>query len=140
MRHIKIECGDEVYHFYTTSDVMAPDGPKLVLESKYGNVGQYTYRIDPPHNPENGQTHVHFMEKGNEIFALNMDGSAHDGWHGVRIKNKILDALPKIMPGITLPKNGIIECVYKSCGTAEEVVLYEAYRNEILLENATRFL
>lgn len=138
MRHIKIEYGDEVYHFYTLSDEAAPNGLKPLLESKYGNIGQYTYRIDPPHNPQNGQKHIHFMDKGGEIFALNMDGSAHDGWHGVHIKNKILDALPEIMPGVTLPKDGFIESVYKSCGSDEEIILFEAYRNEITIEKAAR--
>lgn len=128
MRHIIIECEGEIYHFYTSSDETAIGAPKPLTESKHGNVGQYTYRIDSPHDSVNGQHHVHFMQKGKDLFALNKDGSAHDGCHGVRINNKILDALPKIMPGITVPKDGIIESHYKKCDSEEEIILFGEFR------------
>lgn len=135
MRHIKIEYEGVVYHFYTPSDESAPHGIKPLFESKFGNVGQYTYRIDPPHNSENGQKHIHFMDKSGEIFALNKDGSAHDGWHGVQIPNKVLAELPNIMPGLTIPKNGLIECVLKTCDSEEETILYGEFLKEAKTEN-----
>lgn len=100
---------DYVLHIYTANSVLK----KNLLESKYGNVGQYSYRIDPAHNNANGQKHLHGYLKGNEIFAINLDGSAHDGYHQTQIPQKFVDALPKIFKGVNVPKNGLIECVQK---------------------------
>lgn len=83
---------------------------KTLLESKCGKVGQYTYRIDGAHS-EVGLPHIHILLKGKELFALNVDGSAHDGSHNVRIPNVIKDALPNIFPLCKIPENGIIECM-----------------------------
>ena len=75
------------------------------------------------------------MDKSGEIFALNKDGSAHDGWHGVQIPNKVLAELPNIMPGLTIPKNGLIECVLKTCDSEEETILYGEFLKEAKTEN-----
>lgn len=58
-----------------------------------------------------GKPHVHILLKGKELFALNINGTAHDGSHGVRIPNIIKDALPEIFPSCEIPENGMIECM-----------------------------
>lgn len=83
---------------------------KTLLESKCGKIGQYTYRLDGAHSKV-GLPHIHVLLKGKELFALNVDGSAHDGSHGVRIPNVIKDVIPRIFPSCKIPENGIIECM-----------------------------
>lgn len=100
-----------IFSSESTCTVFATDSfDKTLLESKCGKIGQYTYRIDGAHS-EVGFPHIHVLLKGNELFALNIDGSAHDGSHGVRIPNVIKDALPKIFPSCKIPENGMIECM-----------------------------
>lgn len=107
MHVINLVSDDYILHIYTSNSVLK----KNLLESKFGNIGQYSYRIDPPHNNTNGQRHLHGYLKGNEIFAINIDGSAHDGCHQTTIPQKFLDELPKIFKGVKIPENGLIESV-----------------------------
>ncbi len=51
---------------------------KILSESKYYKFKQYSARCDSPHS-NNGQKHLHFYVRGNQLFALNKDGTAHDG-------------------------------------------------------------
>jgi hypothetical protein len=72
-------------------------------------VGTYTFDIHKPHNPT-GEYHIHLRDKGNEILSMNkVSGTAHDGYHGVRIPNKAFDALKKKLPDWNWPSNQILE-------------------------------
>jgi hypothetical protein len=71
-------------------------------------VGNYTIDHHQPHN-STGDYHIHLSEKGNEILAINKNGSAHDGYHGIRIPNKPFKALIKKYPDWNLPENQLIE-------------------------------
>lgn len=72
-------------------------------------VGTYTYDIHQPHNPT-GEYHIHLRDKGNEILSMNkVSGTAHDGYHGVRIPNKAFNALKKKFPDWNWPPNQILE-------------------------------
>lgn len=91
----------EVDHKMTTS----------LREARHRGVplcGPYSYRKDQPHSPM-GQYHLHVYRKGNELFALNFDGTAHDQNHGVTIPNKVADALRQRFPDLILPANNLIE-------------------------------
>jgi hypothetical protein len=70
--------------------------------------GPYLAYLDSPHIPQ-GQKHIHVYHKNNQIFALNIDGSAHDKSHGVKIPGKVGKALSDILPGFKLPNDNIIE-------------------------------
>ena len=63
------------------------------------NYGQY--------NPD--KDHLHVYQKGNELFAINKDGTAHDNSHKVRIPNKIADLIRANYPDFNLPTDNIIE-------------------------------
>jgi hypothetical protein len=63
----------------------------------------HTAKIQP------GEDHLHVYKKGNQIFAINQSGSAHDRSHGVRIPNRVATAIRHDYPNIKLPPNNIIE-------------------------------
>ncbi len=91
--------------FYHKSDSM------FVNESKQrGNhlIGNYSYLKHPPHTTP-GEYHLHVYDGNNQIFAINKNGTAHDGYHGVRIPNKVYNALKQIYIDWTFPENKIIE-------------------------------
>ena len=86
----------------------------LVIEAKvYFNtipgVKHYTYRIDPQLG-EGGpgrQRHIHLYKNGEEQFAMNVDATAHDGYHQVRIPDDVVPFLQS--KGFQIPANNIIE-------------------------------
>jgi hypothetical protein len=59
--------------------------------------------------PEPGKEHIHVYARGNDIFALNKDGTAHDKSHGVTIPNRVADAIRTHFPNFSLPPNNFIE-------------------------------
>ena len=86
----------------------------LILElkeigTKIPGVKHYTYRIDPQQG-EGGpgrQRHIHIFYDGELLFAMNLDGTAHDGYHQVKIPDDIVPLLKG--KGFTLPNDNIIE-------------------------------
>lgn len=90
------------------------DSKGLILEKKevfysIPGVKHYTYRIDkqqgvggPGH-----QRHIHIFYDGKELFAMNADSTAHDGYHQVRIPEEIVPFLKQ--HGFPVPDNHIIE-------------------------------
>lgn len=71
---------------------------------------RYSFRKDNPRGtpgPGN-QTHIHiYAPNKDELFAINIDGSAHDGCHGAKIPKEIAKFLTD--KGFKVPKNHIIE-------------------------------
>ena len=77
---------------------------------------KYMARIDPPRGiPSPGNLkHVHLYNRGQELFAMNVDGSAHDGYHKYVIPNnpKLMDFLRQ--KGFIIPKDNLIEMSFPS--------------------------
>ena len=77
---------------------------------------KYLARIDPPRGiPSPGNLkHVHLYNRGRELFAMNVDGSAHDGYHNYVIPNnpRLMDFLRQ--KGFIIPKDNIIEISFPS--------------------------
>lgn len=72
----------------------------------------YTYRIDKPRGiPGPGNLkHIHLYAKDKkQVFAMNLDGSAHDGYHQVEITKEIASFLRN--KGFTVPANNLIEWI-----------------------------
>lgn len=85
----------------------------LLLEAKHkGNplIGSYSYFQHQRHTPD-GDYHLHIYDGDNEIFAINKGGSAHDGYHGVRIPNKVYKELMKRYKNWKFPPDQIVETV-----------------------------
>lgn len=67
------------------------------------------YRKDVRSGRPGDLTHVHVRSKGNELFAINIDGSGHDRSKGseFHLTKDMIDWLKSL--GFTPPANGIIE-------------------------------
>lgn len=86
----------------------------LILElkdvyDKIPGIKHYTYRVDPQLG-EGGpgrQRHIHMYYDGDEVWAMNVDGSAHDGYHQAKIDPVLNSFLTK--KGFLIPANNIIE-------------------------------
>ena len=74
-------------------------------------IKKYGYRIDIPYGEQRpgNQKHMHIYVKQNELFAINADGTAHDGYHNVKIPDDIVPFMQS--KGIAVPPNNIIECL-----------------------------
>lgn len=59
--------------------------------------------------PSPGKEHIHVYAKNYHLFALNIDGTAHDNSHGIQIPNKVADAIRTNFPSFILPSNNLIE-------------------------------
>ena len=81
---------------------------KTVFNSVPG-VKHYTYRIDPQlgDGGPGRQRHIHIYYNGKELFAMNADSTAHDGYHQVKIPDDIAPFMRQ--KGFPLPTNNIIE-------------------------------
>ena len=73
---------------------------------------KYSYRIDRPFGEQKPGNikHIHILVKGKDMFAMNADGTGHDGCHNVQIPQDVSDFMTKI--GFQVPSNGIIEFYY----------------------------
>lgn len=120
VEYLKEEMDKSIYIdtlYVDSSLAIEPEKQNFIIEAKTFQVGKtkYWYRIDKPFGePKPGkQEHMHgFIRKKKnyqDIFAVNKDGSAHDGWHNTSIPtdfNPILNA-----NGFRIPKGNLIEMV-----------------------------
>lgn len=69
----------------------------------------YTYRKDKPNGiPSPGNLyHWHVYLRGQECFAVNIDGTGHDGYHNVKLKSEVADFLRSM--GVNIKASNIIE-------------------------------
>lgn len=77
----------------------------------------YFQRMDPSRGePGPGNLrHIHIYRKGRHLFAMNLDGTAHDGCHHVKIDPKLHNFLKS--KGFIIPPNGLIEILIPRRGT-----------------------
>ena len=116
MTHLVLTVGRQMMHLHVDyplavallTEAKAED---VLLEAIEKPVGKgYTLRKDSPHDAATGQYHAHGRDrKGRELFAVNLNGSAHDGYHQTRIPKIFIAPLKKL--GFTVPTDGMIECI-----------------------------
>lgn len=94
-------------HIHTEDDFLVETNSVLLEHTNIFRKG-YSIREDPPHTSKSLR-HVHIMKKRNQFAALNLDGTAHDGYHNVRLPNYICQVLTQFYPDFKVPENGIIE-------------------------------
>ena len=103
--------------YYTIDSIIVPADyyvkpealKNLVLEYKtYKNVPgtTKTYRIDPANTNTRTQKHIHVFFDGKQIYAMNIDGTPHDG-SKYRLSKADLRFLKDL--GFKTPDNGILE-------------------------------
>jgi hypothetical protein len=107
MTELKFQDGDITVHVYS-DDVEAVFALDEAQRRGIALAGPYSALYHNAHITP-GEDHIHVYMKNNELFALNVSGTAHDRSHGVRIPNRVVKAIQKHFPNVTLPKDNIIE-------------------------------
>lgn len=104
---------DVTYTIHVSSD--DPKGSSAIIEAQQRGKplrGPYSAQQHAGHTAA-GQEHLHVYLKQNQIFSLNKDGTAHDKSHGVRIPNRVADAIRELFPDFDLPEDNLIETIAK---------------------------
>ena len=70
--------------------------------------GQYSAQLHGLRTPV-GQPRLHVYARNNQLFALNIDGSAHDDSHRTLIPNTVADAIRQHFPAFNVPRDNYIE-------------------------------
>lgn len=68
-----------------------------------------TYRIDKGDGYPGHQTHIHVYSRSGQLYAMNIDGTSHDG-SKARLSKKDQKTLTDL--GFQVPKDGILEWIY----------------------------
>lgn len=84
--------------------------------------GAYSLQFHKAHSPV-GMDHLHGYERNNQLFALNIDGSAHDQSHRIRLPHKLAKAIRQQFPDFKLPKDNVIEWAPKAVQVIAKQVL-----------------
>jgi len=85
--------------------------------------GKYAAQYHTAHTPQ-GQEHIHVYAKNNQLFALNIDGSAHDASHQTQIPRRVADAIRAKFPAFNLPNDNFIESAdHRASGIALKLIL-----------------
>ena len=105
-----------------------------MLEAKFKGtplVGTYSVIKHQPHTNQ-GEYHLHVYDGKDQIFAINKSGKGHDGYHGVRIPNKVYQALIQKYNGWAFRPDQIIESVYHTyiCRPISDLI-YSEILNEM---------
>jgi hypothetical protein len=58
--------------------------------------------------------HIQVYARNNQIFAINKDGTAHDGYHKVKIPGRVADELRSRYPDWSIPMDNLIEAVSRA--------------------------
>ncbi|MCQ2959631.1 MAG: hypothetical protein MJ198_05510 [Bacteroidales bacterium] len=66
-------------------------------------------RYDHGNTNTKTQDHFHVYLKGNQIYAINRDGSSHDGTYNRKLNKKEIKFFTQY--GFSIPDNGILECI-----------------------------
>lgn len=96
-------------HIVVAHDAM-PQNELDEARSKYVDLGKrYRGRIDGPHDPKTGQVHIHVYAGKTQIFAMNVDGTAHDRSHDYQIPSVVAKEMARTLQQFRLPPNNYIE-------------------------------
>ena len=106
-----------VFHYFSEDDDVAVSHLRYLVESgrSYDMGKGRAVLFHRAHIPQT-QDHLHFLQKGNKLYALNRDGTAHDASHGKQMHGWAMDAV-KQFPGFQLPPRGLIESQFDDAET-----------------------
>jgi len=108
IQKVLLEIDDYIVHLYYDED--DPKNEQINESRDRGTPlgGQYSGQLHKAHTDAN-QDHLHIYQRNKRLFALNIDGTAHDKSHGYRIPNKVAKGIQKHFPDFQLPPNNLIE-------------------------------
>jgi hypothetical protein len=107
MTELTFQDGNIMVHVYCD----AVDAVLALDEAQHRGIplgGPYSAKYHKAHTRP-GEDHIQVYMKNNKVFALNINGTAHDRSHGVRIPNRVARAIKQRFPNVKLPKDNIIE-------------------------------
>ncbi len=104
MHYIMITYRDDDTEFAEFATRMVTEGHGQVKQHGRG----YSTLFHRGHVP-GAQDHVHVSRHNNQLFAINVDGTAHDRSHGAVIPKYMAKALQDTYSGIVIPPNRLIE-------------------------------
>ena len=125
----------ENYYFSIDSIVMVDSNfqtyntPELLLEwEQYKRIPKtnMTYRFDSENTNTLTQDHIHVFYNNNQLYAINRNGTPHDGSHA-QLGKKEMKFLKSI--GFSIPENGLLEWT-----SLDDRTDYWAYRLHLLLD------
>lgn len=96
---------------YSVHILYAPNEPGNLQEARLKGAplgGKYSAQLHRAHASE-GQVHLHVYARNNQLFSINIDGTAHDQSHGAKIPNRVAKAIADNFPDFRLPPSRIIE-------------------------------
>jgi len=114
---------------FATDEQDTFSGNKLILEwEQYKNIPKtnFNYRYDTGNTNTKTSDHIHVFSKNNQIYAINIDGTPHDG-SKARLGSKEVKFLKSI--GFTPPANGLLEWI-----TLDSAQEYTAINIDLLFD------
>lgn len=99
---------------------------KMLTEAKQRGVpiGGIYSAIEHPPRVTPGLKHLHIYARNNEIAAINISGTGHDGWTGVRLPNKVVNGIQQHFPAYRIPPGGILE--FKEQSVSDFITILES--------------
>ena len=100
-----------ILHHFDSADADARDFVRryLVEGGRTFDLGQGRAVMFHRGHVPNSQDHLHFLLKGQKLYALNRDGTAHDASHGRQMHRWAMDAVQTRYPEFKVPPRGLIE-------------------------------
>lgn len=100
---------ETIFIEYKNDDFMNVEDKQLLNEGWLKNVpNPYSARVERGIGANQELQHIHVFHKEKQIFAMNSDGSVHDGASG-KIPNKIFTWLNNNLPDWNWPSNKLVE-------------------------------
>lgn len=128
---------DDFYIRIKTTKLVALHQDSLSFQIQLNSVYSVREDQDKSHIPADpNKKHIHVMKKGKEIFAINKDGSAHDGSAGKIIPREIYNILKQRYPGFNFPSDRVIKFMTTDSDLQEVSIPYlnDEELNEIICE------
>jgi hypothetical protein len=102
-----------IVHHFATDDAEAYAGLRYLEESgRRFDLGQGRSILFHRAHVPNTQDHLHFLQNGRKLYALNRDGTAHDASHGTQMHRWAMDAVKDRYSDFVIPNVGLIEAMF----------------------------
>ena len=104
-----------VYLYFNEAEVAEAikNKPVLLQESRSVDLGKggklEFHRSSNLNIHDPSKDHLHYFLKGKQIFAINRDGTAHDGFHGAKMPKNVFNYIKSNYPDFSLPQNRMLE-------------------------------
>ncbi|WP_372786001.1 hypothetical protein [Phenylobacterium sp.] len=123
-----------IVHHFSTDDAEANAAVHYLEESgRRFDLGQGRSILFHRAHVPNTQDHVHFVQDGRKLYALNRDGTAHDASHGKQMHRWAMDAVKDRYQDFVIPKAGLIEAMFNQVGVLIETA---SHRGQVHLTPA----